>query len=155
MALNIRPKDATAANLEIIQGATCCIEFFWQDTAGDPIDFTGQFVEFRSHIRRNRKDDTPLAYLSSTATTGDRIELDGADGKITLYPSPETTAKWGSSRGGQFFVYFDVELVASEGHTYSEDFQARYGAPATPTTEQEIYRLIQGPITVITEVTRD
>ena len=111
-------------NISADQGATLSRSITWKDSAKKVINITGYTA--RMHVRTVA--EAPTAALELT-TENDRIEIGGANGRITLTVAAEDMSEIASDK----YVY-DLEIVAPVSGV--------------------VHRIIQGNFVVRAEVTR-
>ena len=113
-------------DLIIYQGATFRKAWDIVDKqSGSPVDLTGYTA--RMHIRGKIKDELPVVVLTTT-NGGISIMITESQTVLSLFISAEVTAALTISKG-----VYDLEIVDTSG---------------------EVYRLVQGQVTISKEVTR-
>jgi hypothetical protein len=99
-------------DLLITAGVPSVSELTWTDDDGDPIDVSGYSA--RLQARRRRADTAVATMLSSSAEAvgyapDHRVQLGGADGKVTIRFGPSTAALTPGA------YQYDLELRAADG----------------------------------------
>lgn len=107
----------------IEQGATFVRPFVWKSSDGTPVNLTAYTA--RMQVRQSYSSGEIL--LNATTENG-RLQVSGAEGKVTLSLTADVTAAITWRRGR-----YDLELVAPDG---------------------AVTRLLEGQITVSKEITR-
>jgi hypothetical protein len=112
-------------DLECYAGATFHYTLIYK-AGGVPVDLTN--IQARMMVRVGYPSPDPVFSL----TLGDGITINGPQGRIELFISPEDSAALGLTRRGDY--RYDLELEALDGR---------------------VTRLVEGAFTVFPEVTRD
>lgn len=112
-------------NTVIEQGAVFRRSMIWKDSNNAVIDLTGYTAEMQI---RQKKDSETILHTLSTSNGG--ITITGAQGKIDLFISADTTAEFDFTS-----AYYDLEL--------------------NPGDDAEKVRMLEGIISLSKEVTRE
>lgn len=121
---------AAKSNIKIEKGATFKLTFFWKDENEVAINLTGYTARMQI---RSSVNATGAALLELTTANGG-IVITPLTGKIEITISAHVTKDLAWTSG-----VYDLELVL----------------PGTPSPDNDyVYRLVQGNVSVIPEVTR-
>lgn len=112
-------------NITIEQGAVFRKVLTWTDSEDAPINLTGYTA-----LMQIRKEDTGGDVIIELSTLNDKIVITPAEGKIELFIPATETAEFSFDS-----AYYDLELIP-------------------PSEEDETVRLLQGKVTLSTEITK-